>query len=401
MGDKSLGNKLDGAGQLSVDAVLGVLDLVEEAHQSVLSMGGLLNRGDLTRTSGMTGSVYQKIRQAAGLAGYFLESLLAQISPKLKDLPDSARREALIAVINGVVGDHLARSANPLAVTMHWSSRNKFMTDDGLADLKRQTKVILFIHGSCMNDSCWQRSGYDYGRSLAEAYGYQPIYLNYNSGLHISENGRELAMKLAELLGSGSSIKELGIVGHSMGGLVARSACYYGAVFGHSWLQHLKTMIFLGTPHHGAPLEKIGNQLNSVFQCIPHAAPFTRLSKIRSAGVTDLRYGNIKDQDWQGVDRFARRGDRRQPVKLPQDVLCLAIAATVSQSPKAIGDLLLGDGLVTVQSALGRHPRKQKDLGLPPSHQQILRGCNHMDLLGHREVLQTLLKWFADLACRA
>jgi hypothetical protein len=55
-----------------------------------------------------------------------------------------------------------------------------------------------------------------------------------------------------------------------------------------------------------------------------YTAPLARLGKIRSAGITDLRYGNLVDEDWAGRDRFAGGGDRRNPwwtseASLPKD----------------------------------------------------------------------------------
>ena len=140
-----------------------------------------------------------------------------------------------------------------------------------------------------------------------------------------------------------------------MGGLVARSACLDAEEAGHAWRKKLKKLVFLGTPHHGAPLERIGNWVDVVIGKTPYAAAFGRLGKVRSAGVTDLRYGALVDEDWQGRDRFARAPDPRRPVPLPDGVACYAIAATAALSPGDLKDRLLGDGLVPVASALGRH----------------------------------------------
>ena len=118
-----------------------------------------------------------------------------------------------------------------------------------------------------------------------------------------------------------------------MGGLVARSACHYGAAAGHAWLRHLRTLVFLGTPHHGAPMERGGNWIDLLLGISPYSAPLARLGKIRSAGITDLRYGNLTHEDWQGRDRFAR-GDRRRFVPLPEGVRCYAIAATTAKHPR-------------------------------------------------------------------
>src|SRR5208283_2354457 len=140
---------------------------------------------------------------------------------------------------------------------------------------------------------------------------------------------------------------------------------------GRVWRKKLNKLVFLGTPHHGAPLERIGNWVDVILGKTPYVAAFGRLGKIRSAGVTDLRYGNLVDEDWQGRDRFAREPDPRRPIPLPKDVACYAIAATTAASPGAIKDLLLSDGLVPVISALGRHEDPARTLGFPDHRQWI------------------------------
>ncbi|UUZ51461.1 GPI inositol-deacylase [Massilia sp. B-10] len=94
------------------------------------------------------------------------------------------------------------------------------------------------------------------------------------------------------------AVDELLIVAHSMGGLVARSACHAAQEEGHSWPGLLRKMAFLGTPHHGAPLERGGNWVHLVTDLSAYSAPFSRLAKIRSAGITDLRHGSVLDEDW-------------------------------------------------------------------------------------------------------
>ena len=181
------------------------------------------------------------------------------------------------------------------------------------------------------------------------------------------------------------------IIGHSMGGLVARSACRYAEETGHVWRKKLNRLVFLGTPHHGAPLERIGNWIDAVLGKMPYAAAFGRLGKIRSAGITDLRYGNLMDEDWRGRDRFAHEPeDTRRPVPLPRGVGCYAIAATTAASPGGLED---GDGLVPVASALGRHKDSARRLRFPAARQWVARDTGHLDLLGRRDVYERIAGW--------
>jgi hypothetical protein len=140
-------------------------------------------------------------------------------------------------------------------------------------------------------------------------------------------------------------------------------------------------------------LERAGNWIDIILEISPYSAPFSRLGKIRSAGVTDLRYGNILDEDWKGRDRFEYSGDRRIAVPLPDGLKCYTIAATTSEKSSILGDKLIGDGLVTLNSALGRHKKADLNLLFPETHQWIARDMNHLDLLNHLEVYETIKHW--------
>jgi pimeloyl-ACP methyl ester carboxylesterase len=223
-----------------------------------------------------------------------------------------------------------------------------------------------------------------------------PIYLHYNSGLHVSLSGRAFAQQLEHLVDQWPQpVQRLALVGHSMGGLLARSALHYGAQAGHRWPMRLTDMVFLGTPHHGAPLERAGNWVDIVLGATPYAAPFARLGKVRSAGITDLRHGNLLDEDWVGRDRFSRHADRRQHLPLPTEVRCCAVAGSLGQRSGDLKDSLLGDGLVPLASALGQHRNPARCLVFPQDRQWIGYGMNHLDLLKHPEVYAQLLRWLA------
>ena len=243
-------------------------------------------------------------------------------------------------------------------------------------------KLLVLVHGLCMSDRQWTRKGHNHGTALARDLGYTGVHLHYNSGLHISANGRAFANLIEDLLNQWPApLEEFAIVTHSLGGLVARSAYHYGTAAGHRWPHRPGRLIFLGTPHHGVPLERVGNWVNIILQTSPYTSPLARLVKIRSAGITDLRYGNLLDEDWQGRDRFEHSGDQRHPVPLPQNVRCYAIAGTTGAKSADLGYCLPGDGLVPVDSALGRHLEPGRSLSFAESSQWIGYGMNHWDLL--------------------
>ena len=244
-----------------------------------------------------------------------------------------------------------------------------------------------------MNDLQWNRDGHDHGAALARDLGYTPVYLHYNTGRHVSTNGREFAALLEQLVAEWPApLGELVIVGHSMGGLVARSACHYGEEARHAWRPKLKKLVCLGTPHHGAPLERGGSWVEAVLGVSRYSAPLARLGRIRSAGVTDLRFGSVLDEDWKGRDRFVVGPDPRGGVELPTGVDCYAIAGTIAVKAKAN---LPGDGLVPVPSALGYHEKQAMTLTFTKPHQWIAFATGHLDLLHRAEVYATLLRWLS------
>ncbi len=387
-----------GYSRLAVDATIGLTRLVESMHHNIARTPGPLGEYSREPAGGITGLVYRSIQGTTRLVGSGIDALLGKLLPLLEPqlAPSSAAREAILAALNGVLGDHLATSANPLAIPMQLRHNGQplILTPQHLAAAipRAGGRILLLVHGLCMNDLQWQRNGHDHGAALAAA-GFTPLYLHYNSGQHISSNGRALAAILETLLQAWPvAVEQLAIIGHSMGGLLAHSACHYGRRAGHAWLQHLRQLIFLGTPHHGAPLERGGNWVNVILEVSPYTAALARLAKIRSAGITDLRHGSIVDADWKHGDRFAHK-KHRTPVPLPAGVKCCAAGATLAAGASAAE--LPGDGLVPLRSALGQHAEAERSLNFPESQQWVGYGMNHLDLLDSAGVCEQLRKWLA------
>ena len=391
---------LRGISRLTIDAVTGVVGIVEAMHLNIASPPRVLRAAKRDRTRGITGLVYRSVRGITGVVGHGLERLLARLEPLLGERSAWPGREALLAALNGVLGDYLEASANPLAIRMCVRRNGRPVPSDtpslAAAIPPHADRVVVLLHGLCMNDLQWNRKGHDHGAALSRDLGFTPVYLYYNSGRHISVNGREFADIMETLVSAWPAPpKELVLIGYSMGGLVARSACEYGAAAGHAWVRRLDKLVFLGTPHHGAPLERGGNWVDILLGISPYVAPLARLGRIRSAGITDLRYGNLIDADWEGRDRFARTGDVRSAVPLPAGVSCYAIAATTKKRARELHDRLIGDGIVPLQSALGRHRDARFALELPPSRVWIGRGMNHLDLLDHDDVYARIRQWLS------
>jgi pimeloyl-ACP methyl ester carboxylesterase len=397
------GTDIRGLGRLAIDATLGLTSLVETVHHNILRRPGPLGAATQAPAGGITGLVYRTIRGVTRLVGGSLDALLGQLAPLVGGGASSFEREAVLAALNGVLGDHLSDSRNPLAIEMSLRHDGQPL-DLERAALERAVarptgRILLLVHGLCMNDLQWRRKGHDHGAALAADCGFTPVYLRYNSGMHVSSNGRELAALIERLVHEWPvAVEQLVILAHSMGGLVTRSACRHAEQHARQsapdWLGRTSDIFFLGTPHLGAPLERGGNWIDLILDASPYTTAFARLGKIRSAGITDLRQGNLCDEDWQRRDRFARAAGAPTHVPLPEGVRCHAIAGSLAKRADDLRERLLGDGLVPLGSALGQGADASRQLAIPKSRRWIRYGVNHLDLLDDRKVYEHIRKAF-------
>jgi len=390
-----------GLSRLAVGATEEVADLVEAIHSTIAQAPGIFGGPAPGHTNGIPGLAYESVRAVTRLVGGVTDTVFAPPSPTPAERTLSPKREAMLAALNGVMGDYLTATDNPLAIPMRLRRDGQPLTlePQALAAATPQlgSKLLVMVHGLCMNDLQWTRNGHNHGKALTLELGYTPVQLHYNTGLHVSANGREFADLIEALVQHWPlPLRELAIVAHSIGGLVARSAYYYGKAAAHRWPRQLRRLVFLGTPHHGSHLERGGNWVNMMLGLSPYSEPLARLVKIRSAGITDLRYGNLLDEDWEGIDRFEHSRDLRHAVPLPKGVRCYTIAAITGTKAGDLSGELLGDGLVAVNSALGRHNDPRLTLSFAQSRQWVGYGMNHWDLLSHPAVYDQIRNWLAS-----
>jgi pimeloyl-ACP methyl ester carboxylesterase len=390
--NQATNSKIHGVGRLTIDAVLAITDIVESMHKRISPLSTEKSPSEKERLSGISGLVYRNIRNVTEWVGKGMDVPLAAISKTLATQPDSASAQTLLAALNGVLGDHLVLSDNSLAIPMHFRKGGQTLDDAQLCEVINQNngKLMIMLHGLCMNDLQWCREGHDHGAELAKELDMGAIYLHYNTGLHISDNGKQFAVLLQSLVNLTDKPLDINILAHSMGGLVSRSALNVAEECGHKWPKQLSKLIFLGTPHHGADLEKAGNWVDLILGAHAYTAPFARLVKVRSAGITDLRYGNVQESDWNTIERFEFSGDKRLPMPLPENVQCFAVATSANESINNP----LGDGLVRVKSALGEHQSPAFNLLIPADQKWVGTDINHMQLLNDPKVYQVLKVWF-------
>ncbi|MDQ3038869.1 MAG: GPI inositol-deacylase [Pseudomonadota bacterium] len=389
-----IGDDLRGLAQLLVRGVISTTDLAESVHATILGLPSqLTGKPRSTRTRGVPRIAYQGVRRTAELVGSSVEELLARLPPRWGQTTASHRREAMLAVLNGVMGDHLAATANPLALTtaMRINGRalpldQKTWPSSTLAS--PSSRLLVQVHGLCMNDLQWRHCGHDHGEQITVELGYTAVHLHYNSGMSIASNGRAFSAMLQQLIdGWPVPIERFAIVGHSMGGLVSRAAILDATRQSHPWVRQLDQIVFLGTPHHGSPLERAGNALQTALGLTPLTAPFVRLGQLRSAGIQDLRHGTIDDKTHQGTPTA---------LQLPAGIRAYAVAASTQAATAArAGRLLRGDGLVPVASALGEHNDPRLALKIPSNRKRLVERTGHLELLSSPEVYQHLRRWLA------
>ena len=388
---------LQGVTRIVTDVTIGITEIVEAMHKRIVHPSFLPSTPIQHLITNIAGITFKNIKWSTQFIGSGIDKVLGNIAPLFGEIRTTDEREAVRSALNGVVGDYLVEKNNPLRITMQFRHQAKsILLDSNSIEQSYSTinsKILLLVHGSCMNDIQWTQKNHNHGVALAKDLNKTPIYLHYNSGLHISTNGQNLDNLIEDVvLNWPVPVEELVIIAHSMGGLVSRSALYYGRQNKSTWTKYLKKIIFLGTPHHGAALERVSNYLDALLELIPYTTPFARLGKIRSAGITDLRYGNLLDEDWKGNDRFEVAGDQRQHIPLPEDIECYSIAAdNGKESDSSIR--LLGDKLVSVKSALGQHKMADKNFYFGKENTWISYESTHMDLLSDPKIYDKIKEW--------
>ena len=306
--------------------------------------------------------------------------------------------EQAIGALNGLVGDYLARTGNGLATPMRLVARlgSTLAPGDLAAALPAPSpRVVVLVHGLMSTEIVWRMAdGETYGSLLARDLGVTPLFVRYNSGLHISDNGEALDALLEELVRAYPiPIDELILAAHSMGGLVVRSASHAASERERRWLPLVRRAFYIGTPHLGAPLERFGNVLTWALGNIPN--PVTRLIadivNVRSSGIKDLRYGSLRREDWEGADADALLQNRRHPVPLLPDIRHHLVVGALSDDPRLA--VLFGDAIVPVSSAKGLAAPHHRSAIFPQEHLRFLPGTDHLRLAHDDRVYAALRAW--------
>jgi PGAP1-like protein len=408
----SRGQEIRAAGRLAGDVFAGVVDTVRDVHRAIarraFAAAGPAAAPVRVVHDGITTAVYGVVR-GAHIALPRGAAVVAAIAADLADQPPlsaSPPTAPVLGVLNGLWGDTLAQRHPELALTMSLRAHGLDVpaTAGGLAAAypAATSRIALFVPGLSETEQYWALSAHrhygtehsTHGSRLQRDLGYTPVYLRYNSGLHVSDNGARLARLLDELVaGWPVPVTEIVLIGHSMGGLVARSACHHAGCGDHPCAPLIRHVFCLGTPHLGAPLEKVVNAAAWLAGLVPESRPLARLANLRSAGVKDLRYGSLVEQDWRDCDPDEFLRDRCTEVPFLPHAAYYFVGTTVTADRDHPLARIIGDLFVQFPSAAGTGHRRR--LPFVPANGRHLGGLHHFDLLNHPDVYQQIHTWLA------
>ena len=360
---------------------------------------------------GIAGGTYAVVRtsldagaRAAGMAA----AGQARDDGSLADHPNG---RVILGVLNGAHGDLLDREISELSLPMslRFGGRDAAVEPAALsvAYPDATARLAVFLPGLVETEDAWRYHAarhhgdptVTYGTLLQRDLGYTPVWVRYNTGLRISDNGRELSALLDRLVAAWlTPVQDVVLIGHSMGGLVARSALAQAgdssAAGDRHWPGLVRDTITLGTPHLGAPLEQGVNAAVHLLDRFGETRWLARQLAARSVGIKDLRYGNVVEADWVGRDPDAS-GNYCTDVPLHAGARYFVVVAALAGSPDSPMDDLVGDLLVRPKSASG-DTSDHRRLPLPAEHIHRLSGLHHLDLLNHPQVYAQMHSWLVN-----
>jgi pimeloyl-ACP methyl ester carboxylesterase len=404
------------AGELAGRAVGSAVGLLGEFHAGIAGrpFGALGGAATPVRVvhDGISRAVYDRVADGLRVAARGGGALAAQAArPEGRSLTERPVAAFALGALAGAFGSHMEDSE--LAVRMELRAGRGGAIVEGehpAAAVPEPTgQLVVFVHGLCETEGAWWLPARgtrrpepgtvpervrSYGDRLHAERDYTPLYLRYNTGRHISENGRDLAEQLEAVLAHWPvAVERLVLVGHSMGGLVARSACHFGETAGHRWAEPVSHVFCLGTPHLGADLEKGTNIVSWGLAKLPETRPLARALNWRSAGIKDLRFGSCAETDWSDCDPDEFLRDRCDEVPFLPHARYFFVGAALSPAPLG---RMFGDLLVRMPSASGRGNGRGRRIPFEVGCGLELSGLTHFDLLCHPAVLDQLRRWLPD-----
>jgi pimeloyl-ACP methyl ester carboxylesterase len=385
--------------RLTLEELAGATGGIGQVHRAVAGrvfrQVGPSARVVETVHDAIVGGVYAGLRGGARALGAVAERT---VPPRTLSTTPPGRR--VLAILNGLIGDTLEREGSPLQEPMAVRVAGGEVVPprpEALARAFTQAapRLVVFLHGLMETEFSWSYGEAEpYGERLARDLGCTPLYVRYNTGRRISENGSSLAEMLEEVARHWPvAVEGIALVGHSMGGLIARSACHQATAAQMDWVRQVRHVVSLGSPHMGAPLEQAVHYASAALTALPETAPLGRFLRRRSGGIRDLRRGSLVDADWREREPDALRAEACEEVPLLEGATHCFVAATVTRSARHPVGRLIGDVLVLQPSASGRS--RSRRIGFRDEDGLHVGGAHHLALLNHPAVYERLVAWLS------
>jgi hypothetical protein len=407
-------DEIKGMSQLARLTLRGSATRIHEVHQGLADRAfravGPAGRPVQVVHDAVSGASYGAVRLALG-AGARAVGGAAALRASGTSVEEAPAGRRALAILNGAHGDLLQREAPGLALDMTVRVTGRVVPIEAAAlraaFAGATGRLAVFLHGLTETEASWcyraeqhhGLPGITYGTQLQEDLGLTPVHLRYNTGLHISDNGRSLDALLTGLVQAWPvPVQDVVLIGHSMGGLVARSALHQaggGTPRAQNWTEFVRDTVTLGSPHLGAPLERGVHRLAARLASVPETRPLARLLTLRSVGIKDLRRGTLVEADWTGRDLDELPPGDHTHVPLHDGARHFVVLATLTRNPSGRAADWFGDLLVPPRSASGDTGDDDR-LAFPPDHVHRLGGLHHFDLLNHPRVYARLRQWLVE-----
>ncbi len=347
----------------------------------------------------VTKTVYSAVRIGGRALGAVVPMMASLIGRKhtASEQPGSHITSGLRAWANGLWGDELEERGSKLAVPMSFCDAGGTQVDPTPSSTAKAFPnptgdVVVLLHGLGESERSWH-SRTDVHPDLADVLAAEslvPVFVRYNTGRHVSDNGAQLADLLDQLESSWPvPVHRISFVCHSMGGLVARSAIAAGRSASHGWAARVAHLVTLGTPHLGSPLEKGANLLAWGLDVTPETRPLGDFLRGRSVGIKDLRFGSTSEHEWAEVDPDTLLNAAIGDVAPPSGVSQHFIAGVVTKDESHPVGALLGDLVVRVGSATGKGRQRRVE----SSDALVVGRQRHFDLPTDPEVHKQVAVW--------
>lgn len=297
-------------------------------------------------------------------------------SKHLRPLWKSRLGGGVQSFVNGLWGDELERQQSKLSIEMNIRSEHGYSIGADPTSLveafpEATPRLVVLLHGLGDTEDIWKAK--EGKRALAGTlidHSLTPLLVRYNSGRTLADNGKDLSRLLEDVVGNWPiAVDDISLIGHSMGGLVARSCLLAADHAGHRWKDRAGHIVTVGTPHLGAPIEKSVNWMSRGLAYASMSRPIGEFVDQRSAGIKDLGIGLKEDTDPDIEHHF--------------------VAGTVTSKPDRLLGKLVGDLVVPVGSATGASRRTPDSSGAV----RVLGGRNHRDLIHDLNVHEEILVW--------